>query len=383
MDEIKFSCPHCSQHIACESQWSGRQIQCPACQATLTIPSAPTPPAPAAAAPKVTKKGPSTVHVRLAHPPVRPHGPLPPSAAKDPKKALLLAAVAGVVVIAGIYLLKTALGLQSEANEDRKRQSENSGGQVAHIQELNQAVKDTEPGQVKDAPASLTIPQSTEVSAAPAAGKATPDQAGTAWTLDVETAEIAKDKASGQLSGESFTPDNVSVDITGNVQILTLRQGANLTADNALFIYLPLKAEETVASHTWTISKETTGAPQIVKRSKPSGQPAPKHQTFTSGYALKLEFGKAKDSAVPGKIYLALPDPEHSFVSGDFTATVRTVTLRPAAPPPTARVATNAAPGRGFGSGGGGRSQPGAPLPRPRNPGGGYNVPMPNPAVPF
>jgi hypothetical protein len=298
---------------------------------------------------------------------------MPSSAAKDPKKTLLLAAVAGVVVIAGIYLIKTAMGLQSEANEAQKRQSENASGQVAHIQELNQAVKDTEPGQVKGAPASPTIPEAAPPSTD--ASKTTTDKADAGWTLEVETAEIAKDKASGQLSGESFTPDNVSVDITGNVQILTLRQGANLTADNALFIYLALKPEETVASHTWTISKETTGAPQIIKRSKPSGQSAPKHQTFTSGYAMKLEFGKVKEAAVPGKIYLALPDPEHSFVSGDFTATVRTVTIRPAAPPPTARVPTKAPPPPG--------GQPGAPLPRPRNPGGGYNVPMPNPAVPF
>ena len=29
MSEFKFSCPHCDQHIQCDSKFSGRQIQCP------------------------------------------------------------------------------------------------------------------------------------------------------------------------------------------------------------------------------------------------------------------------------------------------------------------------------------------------------------------
>jgi DNA-directed RNA polymerase subunit RPC12/RpoP len=48
MPEMKFSCPQCGQHISANDQWSGHQIQCPACATTLTVPqvhppSAPTP----------------------------------------------------------------------------------------------------------------------------------------------------------------------------------------------------------------------------------------------------------------------------------------------------------------------------------------------------
>jgi hypothetical protein len=49
MAEIKFSCPHCGQHISGNEQWSGHQIQCPTCATTFTVPQAL--PAPAAAAP--------------------------------------------------------------------------------------------------------------------------------------------------------------------------------------------------------------------------------------------------------------------------------------------------------------------------------------------
>ena len=38
MREIKFACPHCSQHIACDEAYCGYQIRCPACEAGLIVP---------------------------------------------------------------------------------------------------------------------------------------------------------------------------------------------------------------------------------------------------------------------------------------------------------------------------------------------------------
>lgn len=38
MSEIKFACPHCRQHIACDQGYCGYQIQCPACQGGLIVP---------------------------------------------------------------------------------------------------------------------------------------------------------------------------------------------------------------------------------------------------------------------------------------------------------------------------------------------------------
>src|SRR4051812_14653723 len=37
---MKFSCPHCSQHLQAESSMGGQQIACPACSQGLTIPTA-------------------------------------------------------------------------------------------------------------------------------------------------------------------------------------------------------------------------------------------------------------------------------------------------------------------------------------------------------
>jgi hypothetical protein len=41
MAEFKFSCPQCKQHLQCDEQFSGREIQCPACQILIRIPPVP------------------------------------------------------------------------------------------------------------------------------------------------------------------------------------------------------------------------------------------------------------------------------------------------------------------------------------------------------
>ena len=41
MNELKFSCPHCDQHLQCDEQFSGREIQCPGCNHLIRIPSIP------------------------------------------------------------------------------------------------------------------------------------------------------------------------------------------------------------------------------------------------------------------------------------------------------------------------------------------------------
>ena len=43
MNEFKFECVHCGQHLKCDDQFSGRQITCPSCKKTVTVP-APTKP---------------------------------------------------------------------------------------------------------------------------------------------------------------------------------------------------------------------------------------------------------------------------------------------------------------------------------------------------
>ena len=38
MNEIKFACPHCHQHFACDEGYCGYQIACPACRDRMIVP---------------------------------------------------------------------------------------------------------------------------------------------------------------------------------------------------------------------------------------------------------------------------------------------------------------------------------------------------------
>ena len=38
MSEIKFACPHCRQHIACDGDYADHSIECPSCAGPMVVP---------------------------------------------------------------------------------------------------------------------------------------------------------------------------------------------------------------------------------------------------------------------------------------------------------------------------------------------------------
>jgi hypothetical protein len=58
MNEFEFSCLHCGQHILCDALWSGREINCPAYQQALVVPSVgpPVPEVTTTAGPRIEQK---------------------------------------------------------------------------------------------------------------------------------------------------------------------------------------------------------------------------------------------------------------------------------------------------------------------------------------
>jgi hypothetical protein len=38
MSDIRFACPHCNQHIACDADYSDSSIECPACGSSMVVP---------------------------------------------------------------------------------------------------------------------------------------------------------------------------------------------------------------------------------------------------------------------------------------------------------------------------------------------------------
>src|SRR5712671_2685364 len=81
--DIRFACPHCTQHIAIDEAGAGLQIECPDCRAPLTVPESP--PTSAAARPRIrlAKSEPPPAPSPPALPPPLPAAPASTKPAVD------------------------------------------------------------------------------------------------------------------------------------------------------------------------------------------------------------------------------------------------------------------------------------------------------------
>jgi len=128
MAEIKFSCGQCGQHISCDQQWSGHQIQCPSCESALTVPltqgaltqAGPGPNSLAPHQPRDNRPKLSAGLTQVAR--SAPPTPIPQrrNTARPPKTtnpAVKYAATAVVVLVVAVAALKYLPGLLNEAQE--------------------------------------------------------------------------------------------------------------------------------------------------------------------------------------------------------------------------------------------------------------------------
>jgi hypothetical protein len=148
------------------------------------------------------------------------------------------------------------------------------------------------------------------------------------WTLDIATAKVPSGRANGSLGGTNFVPQSARVDTVGAAQVLRLIEGQPISPDREVLIYLHLKAGEKLGGQTLHVSQDMVGVgvPQVTKRWKTNPKFAPQFKSFSTGYAMHLELGQVANGTLPGKIFLALPDPTQTVVGGSFSATIITNT---------------------------------------------------------
>ena len=127
--------------------------------------------------------------------------------------------------------------------------------------------------------------------------------------------------------------------------VLRLFQGASLSPDRELLVYLHLNPGQSPTGHVWAVSQDMRdrSVPQVVKRWKTNPRYAPLSKAYSSGYAMKLQLGEITNGVLPGKIFVALPDTEQSVVAGVFNATTTLADASGVAAPSTT-VAPSAAP---------------------------------------
>ncbi|HLH52673.1 MAG TPA: hypothetical protein VKY92_03565 [Verrucomicrobiae bacterium] len=266
----------------------------------------------------------------------------PPPKKKSPVATIATIAAVLVVLGAGGYFGYGYINkAQNNLNAASKEAAKNSdGGEAGHIAKLNGALAATDPNKLAaDArPGSgprarrtgvgqeTPVSTSTADSGASAAAPDTQPLIPAVWTLDLTKARIPSGRANGSISGTNFVPDAARIDPVGKAQVLRLLQGQPVSPDREVLIYLHLKSGETLGGQSLSVSQDMAGAgvPQVTKRWKNNPKFAPSFKSFTSGYAMKLELGQVADGAVPGKIFLALPDADQSVVAGNFKAIINT-----------------------------------------------------------
>jgi hypothetical protein len=140
-----------------------------------------------------------------------------------------------------------------------------------------------------------------------------------AWSLDPATLAYPDRPAAGRVHGQDFTPDQVKLE--GNV--LRFRQGKEFFPDREIQVFLftdPEAIAQGLHVEARPDSQAGSQVPHVNLAWMEGGGGVPKTESFSSKYAMKLDLGKADGRKLPGKVYVCLPDADHSFLAGTFTA---------------------------------------------------------------
>lgn len=276
MSEFKYACPHCGQHIQCDSTQSGTTMECPTCFQKIIAPQAP-----ATNDPKFILTG-ATMRKRRSFFNASDAGA---GTAEAPAKSFPMAAVMAVILIGaavagGVFwrgkIFKTASGPKSSATETTAQKPATNLSAV-----LPPPVEDTN------------------------------------WMLDLAGANFPDVPAAGRINGKTFECQRTT--LQGGT--LNLRQGGRGPADLGISIYLHAIRSEDLAGQSIDIATNLATAPRVALRWRSEQQPVT--QNFTTGYALRIEFGQRDGNRMPGKIYLVMPDEQKSYAAGNFTAEIQ------------------------------------------------------------
>ncbi len=154
----------------------------------------------------------------------------------------------------------------------------------------------------------------------PKTSTAAPRTSQLGWTMNLSNVNTPVTPASGRIHGEAFLVETAKMENN----ILTLRQGKDFFPDRAVTIFMFLKKGEALEDRTFNISTDHGfGAPHIHMKWRDEGKKAPETKIFMKEYALRLQFKERENGALPGSIFLSLPDDSKSFVAGTFLAELK------------------------------------------------------------
>jgi hypothetical protein len=136
---------------------------------------------------------------------------------------------------------------------------------------------------------------------------------------DVSAKPIPEKPAVGKVDGKDFKVEKAILE-NG---ILKLRQGDDFFADLAFTIFLFGQSDKLDGKKVIVKPSEDANTAHIHRSRLIEKDGLPKVEVFTEKFAMRLEFGTAKNGKIPGKIHLRLPDEAGSFVAGTFEAEIK------------------------------------------------------------
>jgi DNA-directed RNA polymerase subunit RPC12/RpoP len=281
MSEFKFACPVCGQHIKCESNQTGTQLECPTCFQKVIVPQAPSD----------TSKFVLTAAQPQTRPAPQPSVPTAPASQPPPASGLSTAAAIALVLIcaaAGAFVAFRGKIF----------------GPVSKLVAVTNAppsATNTAAGQ----PGALQVSQGVN------------GNSSDLWTLDLTNAVLPARAAAGVIHGTSFACD-LAVLQNG---ALTLRAGTFGAPYVGLTINLFAQKSVELAGKLLNVTTNDPIAPRVVLRWVDDQQPVT--EIVRGGYAMKLELGKVANGRIPGTICICLPDDAKSYVAGTFQVEIR------------------------------------------------------------
>jgi len=272
MSEFKFACPICGQHITADSKDTGSQIPCPTCFRKIIVP-----PAPAAVDPKFVLSASEANKPRPPQTNPTPLGGIPRASSRTAVPTALL-----VLLVLACAAGATLFALRGKFSNPKSGTHDGAGGNEPPHQELS----------------SQPLYTGTNL-----------------WTLDFSDVKFPDAPVWGSIHERAFNPDRAV--LTGSN--LTLRAGRSGPIELGLTIFFFNRQAEELSGKTAEIKTNDTIAPRVVLRWKETDRVS---ETYRSGYAMKIEFGPLANNAIPGKIFLCLPDESKSWIAGTFRAEV-------------------------------------------------------------
>lgn len=274
MSEFKFACPVCGQHITADSATAGSSLECPTCYRKIVVPQAP-----ASADSKFIL---SASEANKPRPPQSIAPVLEPLSSGPTRTAV-------PIMLVVLLLALCAAGGTLYAFRGKIFPGKTPGASAANSpSDANN--EDGAAGENKAA----SVPAPTN---------------NVAWKLELADAEIPDAPAAGKLQG-GFVAYNRNT-LQGGA--LGFRQSSRGLPDLSVTINFFTKQPEDLRGKTINLTTNDSPVPRVTVRWKEGKDN--RSQSFTNGYALKLELGEIAGNRIPGKIYLCLPDDGQSRVS--------------------------------------------------------------------